>query len=74
MLALRLSPEIEKRLADLARRTGRTKSYYARQAILEHLEDLEDFYLAEERRKEEGENVPIEALMAEIGMKGGSPR
>ncbi len=49
MLALRLPEEIEERLNDLAKKTGRTKSFYARQAILEHLDDLEDIYLAEER-------------------------
>jgi RHH-type rel operon transcriptional repressor/antitoxin RelB len=49
MLALRLSPELEKRLEALARATGRTKSFYARAAIEEHLADLEDLYLAEKR-------------------------
>ena len=49
MLALRLPPEIEKRLDDLARRTGRSKSFYAREAILEHLDNLEDVYLAAQR-------------------------
>lgn len=48
MLALRLPEDIERRLEDLAKRTGRSKSFYARQAIVEHLEDLEDIYLAEE--------------------------
>jgi RHH-type transcriptional regulator, rel operon repressor / antitoxin RelB len=47
MLAIRLPQAIEKRLERLARRTGRTKTYYVREAILEHLEDLEDLYLAE---------------------------
>jgi RHH-type rel operon transcriptional repressor/antitoxin RelB len=47
MLAIRLPQSIEKRLERLAERTGRTKTFYARQAILEHLEDLEDLYLAE---------------------------
>jgi RHH-type rel operon transcriptional repressor/antitoxin RelB len=47
MLAIRLPESIEKRLDKLARRTGRTKTYYVREAILEHLEDLEDLYLAE---------------------------
>ncbi|SDO46957.1 type II toxin-antitoxin system RelB family antitoxin [Vreelandella arcis] len=47
MLALRLPTEIEERLEALAKATGRTKSFYAREAILEHLEDLEDVYLAE---------------------------
>ena len=49
MLALRLPPQIEKRLATLARKTGRTKSYYAREAIMRHIEDIEDFYLARRR-------------------------
>ena len=29
--------------------TGRTKTYYAREAILENLEDMEDLYMAEQR-------------------------
>ena len=51
MLAIRLSESVEKRLGRLAKRTGRTKTFYARQAILQHLEDLEDLYLAEDRLK-----------------------
>lgn len=49
MLAIRLPSEIEKRLADLARATGRTKTYYVREAILEYLDELEDIHLAEKR-------------------------
>jgi RHH-type rel operon transcriptional repressor/antitoxin RelB len=49
MLAIRLPQTIEKRLEKLAKKTGRTKSYYVREAILQHLDDLEDIYLAEER-------------------------
>ncbi|MGL5910866.1 MAG: type II toxin-antitoxin system RelB family antitoxin [Phycicoccus sp.] len=52
MLAVRLPQDIEDRLNELARRTGRSKSFYAREAILEHLEDLEDLYLAEEALEE----------------------
>ena len=48
MLSIRLPEEIEARLEPLARKTGRTKSYYARQAIVEKIEDLEDIYLAEQ--------------------------
>ncbi len=47
MLAIRLPVEIEKQLADLAKKTGRTKTFYAREAILNYLEDLEDSYIAE---------------------------
>jgi len=49
MLAVRLPQEVENRLAALAAKTGRTKTYYARKAILELIEDMEDTYLALDR-------------------------
>lgn len=49
MLAIRLPEDIERRLEKLAKATGRTKTFYAREAILEHLDDLEDIFLAEKR-------------------------
>ena len=47
MLWVRLPEEVEARLERLAKETGRTKSYYARAAILEEIEDMEDMHLAE---------------------------
>lgn len=49
MLAIRLPEDIENRLSFLAEKTGRTKTYYAKKAILEFLEDMEDTYLAIDR-------------------------
>ena len=49
MLAIRLPTEIEQRLDALAKRTGRSKSYYARMAIVEYMGDLDDRHLAERR-------------------------
>jgi RHH-type transcriptional regulator, rel operon repressor / antitoxin RelB len=46
MLAIRISQDIESRLQYLAQKTGRTKTYYAKEAILRFLEDMEDEYLA----------------------------
>jgi len=71
MLAIRLPAEIEKRLEKLVKKTGRTKSYYVRQAILEYLEDLEDYYLAEERLKSFSDNktIPIEEIMKRYGVE-----
>ena len=46
--AIRLPDETYERLQALAARTGRTATFYIRQAIEEHLEDLEDIYLAEQ--------------------------
>lgn len=73
MLALRLPPEIEARLDALAKATGRTKSYYARQAIVEHLADLEDLYLAERElekiRAGESDTVPLSGVMKDYGLE-----
>ena len=72
MLALRLPEEIEIRLEKLAKSTGRTKSFYAREAILEHLADLEDMYLAEKRlakvRSGKTKTVSLNAVEAELGL------
>jgi RHH-type rel operon transcriptional repressor/antitoxin RelB len=73
MLAIRLPAEIEARLERLAQTTGRTKTFYARQAILEHLDDLEDLFLAEQRlmdiRAGKTKTVPLEDVMKRYGME-----
>jgi RHH-type rel operon transcriptional repressor/antitoxin RelB len=70
MLAVRLDAEVERRLEALAARTGRTKTYYARAAIEAHLDDLEDFYLADERMKSfrDDDAIPLTVLKAELGL------
>ncbi len=62
MLAIRLPEEIEKRLAALATKTGRTKTFYAREAILEHLDEIEDKYLAVNRLENSGKRWTLEEL------------
>ena len=73
VLAIRLPESIEKRLERLAKRTGRTKTYYAREAILKHLEDLEDVYEAErvlERiRAGEERTIPLKQVMKRHGLE-----
>jgi RHH-type rel operon transcriptional repressor/antitoxin RelB len=66
MLALRLPPDIAKRLDMLARKTGRSKSFYAREAIMRHLEDLEDYHLARRRLARRAPRVPLHELEREI--------
>ena len=68
MIAVRLPPEIEKRLARLARRTGRTKTFYVREAILQHLEGLEDYYLAVRRIEENLPGIPLEEVERRLGL------
>ncbi len=72
MLAIRLPEEIEIRLARLAEQTGRTKTFYAREAILRYLEDLEDVYLAEKRledlRAGRSSTSSIDEVRARLGL------
>ena len=70
MLAVRLDEDIEGRLERLAAMTGRTKTFYARAAIVAHLDDLEDFYLAEERLRDfrAEDAIPLSALKADLGL------
>lgn len=65
MAAVRLNKEIENRLAFLAKKTGRTKSFYIRQALEEHLEEMEDAYLAEERYRTRGKTISLDELLNE---------
>ncbi|HEV2135286.1 MAG TPA: DUF6290 family protein [Terracidiphilus sp.] len=71
MIAVRLPAAIEKRLDRLAKRTGRAKSYYVREALLNHLDDLEDIYIAEKRledlRAGRSHTIPLEEVMKEHG-------
>jgi RHH-type rel operon transcriptional repressor/antitoxin RelB len=68
MLAIRLTPEIEKRLDALAKKTGRSKTYYARQAIQEYLDDLEDYYLALARVEKNLPGLSLEEVEKRLGL------
>ncbi len=73
MIAVRLPVDIEARLGNLALATGRTKSYYAREAILEYLDDLEDLYLAEQElieiKSSRAKTTPLEEVMRQYGLE-----
>lgn len=68
MLAIRLPDAIEKRLSSLAAETGRTKTALAREAILEYIDDLEDFYLAEARARQNRKTIPLADVERELGL------
>ena len=69
MLALRLPKEIERRLDSLARRTHRSKSYYVKKAIVQFLEDREDYLLAVARLGEVGERTPLQEVERQLGVE-----
>ncbi len=71
-LSIRLDDELAARLERLARLTGRSKSFYVKQAIENHLEDLEDLYAAQQvaKRVAEGRErlIPLEQVERELGL------
>ena len=70
MLAIQLPPDIEKRLESLAKRVGQSKDHFARQAILEHIEELEDYHLAVERLDQGGRRWTQEELEQGLDLDG----
>lgn len=69
MLAIRISQDIENRLQQLAEKTGRTKTYYAKEAILRFIEDMEDEYLALSRLETPAETWTLEELEKGIDLE-----
>ena len=69
MLAIRLPQEIEARLAKLAEKTGRTKTYYAKEAILEHIDEIEDKYLALNRLENPGKRWTLDKLEQNLDLE-----
>ena len=65
MLAIRLNENIEQRLQNLSEKTGRTKTYYAREAINAYLQDMEDYYLAQERISTPAKRWSMEDILNE---------
>lgn len=72
MLEVQLPPDIDQRLDELAKRTGRTKGDYVLEAIIEYVGDLEDAHIARQRmddiRAGRGKTIPLSELMAEYGL------
>lgn len=70
--SIRLPQKIEERLERLSTKTGRTKAFYVKEAILEHLSDIEDVYLAEKRlediRAGRAETVSLQEVMKRYDM------
>ena len=72
-VSLRLPEDLSIRLDKLAKKTGRTKTYYMIEAIREQLADLEDLYLAEKRwgdiQSGKSKTTPLEDVMRDHGLE-----
>jgi RHH-type rel operon transcriptional repressor/antitoxin RelB len=69
MIAVRLPTEIEERIAQLAARTGRTKTYYIKEAIMEHLDEMEDRYLALDRLENPAKRWTLDEMEQGLDME-----
>ncbi len=73
-VSVRLPDDITNRLEKLALATGRTKTFYIAEAVREHLDDLEDIYLAEQVVEDlqagKTYTVPLDQALKELGIDG----
>lgn len=71
-ISLRLPADVENRLSALSALTGRSKTFYAVEAIVEHIDDLEDAHLSAEilARVRAGTEarITLNDLLAEHGL------
>ena len=69
MLAIRISQQLEHKLDNLAKRTGRSKSYYVRHAIEEYLEDHEDYLIALARMEKKNPRISIDEMERRLDLE-----
>ena len=73
-VSLRLPDDLSARLGQLSAKTGRSTTFYMIEAIREHIDDLEDLYLSEQRlianRAGKSRSIPLEDVMKRYGLEG----
>ncbi len=72
-VSIRLSKDIEERLNKLSKLTGRSKTYYIKESIEQHLDEIEDLYLAEQRlidlRSGKSKTYTLKEVEKELGLE-----
>jgi len=72
-ISIQIPEELDTRLQALAATTGRSKSDYILDAIHEHLDDLEDICIAEQRladiRAGRSKTIPLEEVIQNLGLE-----
>jgi RHH-type rel operon transcriptional repressor/antitoxin RelB len=69
MLTVRIPDEMETRLEELAKLTGRPKSFYVREALQAHLEEIEDTYTALYRLEHPAKRWTLDDLEQGLDLK-----
>lgn len=68
MVSIILDPEMEARLSQLALKTGRSVPFFAREAIEQHVEDLEDYFLGLDALQNPGRIFTPDEAKRELGL------
>ena len=68
MLGVRLDRELENRLENLCKITSHTKSYYAKKAIREFLDDKEDYLIGLSALERNEKTISLEELEKKLGL------
>ena len=68
MISVRFPDIVEQRLASLAEKTGRSKSYYVHLAVEEFLKDREDYLLALSVLEKGNARIPLEKVVSDLGL------
>ncbi|MBI5814346.1 MAG: ribbon-helix-helix protein, CopG family [Nitrospinae bacterium] len=69
MITLKIPKDAEEKLEKLVNKTGKTKSYYARRALLDFLRDKEDYDIVMARIKKGRPTIPIDEAERRLGLK-----
>lgn len=69
MITLRLPPDIEEKLEKLAKRMGKSKTHCARQAIVDLLQDDEDYRIAVSRMRKGRPSISLDEAERRLGVK-----
>lgn len=70
MVSIRLEPQMEAELNNLAAQTGRSKSFYIKKAIEEFLQDKADYLMGIAVLEKQESKVGISKVRAELGLEG----
>jgi len=68
-MAVRIPHKLEDRLNNLAKKTGRTKSYYIRKALEQFIEDTEDYLLAVATLEKKNPRVSLKEVKRKLGLE-----
>ena len=69
MLAVRLTKELEDELAKLAASSGRSKSYYVKEALTSYLQDHSDYQCALAALDRKEPRISLADMRKELGLE-----